>query len=146
MTDKDKEYINPETVARYEAGFNKFAKNGALPVLQIVPALEAAKEDYPEIDVFDALEIMGIKGEPITLEQFMDIIAILKDPEFIIDSFGILDTDKKGVIEEDELRSIIRKNAPNLKGREIEDIIEKPQATTNGKVNYKNFVHYWSEQ
>ena len=39
------EYVNPETIARYEAGFNKFAKNGTLPVLQIVPALEAAKED-----------------------------------------------------------------------------------------------------
>ena len=33
------DYINPETIARYEAGFNKFAKNGALPVLQIVQAL-----------------------------------------------------------------------------------------------------------
>ena len=30
---------NPETLARYEDGFNKYAKNGALPVLQIVDAL-----------------------------------------------------------------------------------------------------------
>ena len=66
------EYVNPETIARYEAGFNKFAKNGALPVLQIVPALEEAKEDYTQDDVFDALEIMGIKEEPLKIEQFMD--------------------------------------------------------------------------
>ena len=140
------EYVNPETIARYEAGFNKFAKNGTLPVLQIVPALEAAKEDYSQDDVFDALEIMGIKDEPINLEQFMDLIGIMKDPETIIDAFSIFDTDKRGVIDEDELRSMLRKYAPDLKGKEIEEILEKPNVTTNGKVNYKSFVQYWMDQ
>ena len=140
------EYVNPETIARYEAGFNKFAKNGSLPVLQIVPALEAAKEDYTQDDVFDALEIMGIKGDPINLEQFMDLIGIMKDPETIIDAFSIFDTDKRGVIDEDELRSMLRKYAPDLKGKEIEEILEKPNVTTNGKVNYKSFVQYWMDQ
>ena len=140
------EYVNPETIARYEAGFKQFAKNGTLPVLQIVPALEAAKEDYSQDDVFDALEIMGIKDEPINLEQFMDLIGIMKDPETIIDAFSIFDTDKRGVIDEDELRSMLRKYAPDLKGKEIEEILEKPNVTTNGKVNYKSFVQYWMDQ
>ena len=140
------EYVNPETIARYEAGFNKFAKNGALPVLQIVPALEEAKEDYTQDDVFDALEIMGIKDEPLKIDQFMDLIGIMKDPETIIDAFSVFDTDKRGVIDEDELRSILRKYAPDLKGKEIEEILEKPNVTTNGKVNYKAFVTFWSEQ
>ena len=140
------DYVNPETVKRYENGFNKFAKNGALPVLSIVQALEAAKEDFTEDDVFDALEVMGIKGEPISLEQFTDLIGIMKDPETIIDAFSIFDTDRKGVIDEDELRSMLRKYAPNLKGKEIEEILEKPNVTTNGKVNYKSFVQYWMDQ
>ena len=140
------EYVNPETIARYESAFNKYAKNGALPFLQIVPALEAAKEEYTQDDVFDALEIMGIKDEPITMEQFMDLIGIMKDPETIIDAFSVFDTDKRGVIDEDELRSILRKYAPDLKGKEIEEILEKPNVTTNGKVNYKAFVSYWTEQ
>ena len=140
------EYINLETIARYEAGFNKFAKNGALPVLQIVQALEASKEDYTQDDVVDALEVMGIKDEPISIDQFMDLIGIMKDPETIIDAFSVFDTDKRGVIDEDELRSILRKYAPDLKGKEIEEILEKPNVTTNGKVNYKAFVTFWSEQ
>ena len=140
------EYVNPETIARYEAGFNKFAKNGTLPVLQIVQALEAAKEDYTQDDVVDALEVMGIKDEPITVDQFMDLIGIMKDPETIIDAFSVFDTDKRGVIDEDELRAILRKYAPDLKGKEIEEILEKPNVTTNGKVNYKSFVQYWMDQ
>ena len=140
------DYVNPETIARYEAGFNKFAKNGALPVLQIVQALEAAKEEYTQDDVVDALEVMGIKDEPITTEQFVDIISIMKDPETIIDAFAVFDTDKRGVIDEDELRGIMRKFAPNLKGKEIEEILEKPNVTTNGKVNYKAFVQFWADQ
>ena len=78
------EYVNPETIARYEAGFNKFAKNGTLPVLQIVPALEAAKEDFTQDDVVDALEVMRVKDEPISIEQFMDLIGIMKDPELLL--------------------------------------------------------------
>ena len=140
------EYINPETIARYESGFNKFAKNGSLPVLEIVPALEAAKEEYTQDDVVDALEVMGIKDEPISMDQFLDLISIMKDPETIIDAFSVFDTDKRGVIDEDELRSILRKYAPNLKGKEIEEILEKPNVTSNGKVNYKAFVSFWSEQ
>jgi len=137
---------NPETMARYENGFNKYAKGGKLDVLQIVDALEAAKEDYTEDDVVDALEVMGIKGEPITLDQFLDLIQIMKDPETIIDAFALFDVDKRGVIDEDELRTMLRKYAPDLKGKEIEEILEKPNVTTNGKVNYKAFVQYWSEQ
>jgi Ca2+-binding EF-hand superfamily protein len=137
---------NPETIARYENGFNKYAKGGKLDVLQIVDALEAAKEDYTEDDVVDALEVMGIKGEPISLDQFMDLIQIMKDPETIIDAFALFDVDKRGVIDEDELRTMLRKYAPDLKGKEIEEILEKPNVTTNGKVNYKAFVQYWSDQ
>ena len=140
------EYINPETITRYESGFNKFAKNGSLPVLEIVPALEAAKEEYTQDDVVDALEVMGIKDEPISMDQFLDLISIMKDPETIIDAFSVFDTDKRGVIDEDELRSILRKYAPDLKGKEIEEILEKPNVTSNGKVNYKAFVSFWSEQ
>ena len=141
-----KDNINPETVARYEAGFNKFAKNGSLPVLSIVDALEAAKEDFTEDDVVDALEVMGIKGEPISVDQFFDLIAIMKDPETSIDAFALFDVDKRGVIDEDELRSMLRKYAPDLKGKEIEEILEKPNVTTNGKINYKAFVQFWAEQ
>ena len=140
------DYVNPETVERYKSAYNQYARNGQLAVLDIVSALEAAKEDYTEDDVFDALEVMGIKDDPLTLEQFTDLIGILKDPETIIDAFSILDTDRKGVIDEDELRTILRKYAPELKGKEIEEILEKPNVTTNGKVNYKAFVQYWVDQ
>ena len=140
------DYINPETISRYENSFNKFAKSGKLNVLDISKALEEAKEDFNQDDIFDALEVMGIKGEPITNEQYVDLINIMKDPETIIDAFAVLDTDKRGVIEEDEFRTILRKFAPNLKGKEIEEILEKPNVTKNGKINYKSFVQFWTEQ
>ncbi len=138
--------VNPETIARYEKGFNKYAKGGKLNVLDIISALEEAKEDFSEDDIFDALEVMGIKDEPLSIDQFKDLIGIIKDPETIIDAFSVLDIDRKGVIEEDELRTILRKYAPSLKGKEIEEILEKPNVTTNGKVNYKAFVQYWINQ
>ena len=140
------DYVNPETQARYESAFNRYERSGKLPVLSVVEALEYAKEEYTEDDVFDALEVMGIKDEPLSLEQFMDLIGILKDPETIIDAFSVFDTDRRGVIDEDQLRNILRKFAPDLKGKEIEEILEKPNVSSNGKVNYKAFVQYWTDQ
>ena len=140
------DYQNPETTQRYANGFNRYAKNGKLDVLDIVGALEEAKEDFTEDDVVDALEVMGIKDEPLSSEQFFDLIGILKDPETIIDAFSVLDNERRGVIDEDDLRTILRKYAPDLKGKEIEEILEKPNVTSNGKVNYKAFVQYWSDQ
>ena len=140
------DYVNPETISRYERGFNKYAKSGKLNVLDITKALEEAKEDFNQDDIFDALEVMGIKNEPISTDQFFDLISIMKDPETIIDAFSIFDTEKRGVIDEDELRTILRKYAPDLKGKEIEEILEKPNVTKNGKVNYKAFVQFWAEQ
>ena len=140
------DYVNPETVERYKSAFEQYARSGKLAVLDIVSALEAGKEDYTEDDVFDALEVMGIKDEPLSIDQFKDLIGIIKDPETIIDAFSVLDIDRKGVIDEDELRTILRKYAPELKGKEIEEILEKPNVTTNGKVNYKAFVQYWINQ
>ena len=138
--------MNPETLERYKKSFNRYAKEDKLDVLDIVPALKDAKEDYVDDDIYDALEVMGIKDEPLTFEQFLDLIGILKDPETIIDAFTVFDPDKKGVINEDELRTILRQYAPSLKGREIEEILEKPDVTSNGKVNYKAFVQYWMDQ
>ena len=67
------DYVNPETISRYERGFNKYAKSGKLNVLDITKALEEAKEDFNQDDVFDALEVMGIKDEPISTDQFFDL-------------------------------------------------------------------------
>lgn len=142
-----KDDVNPETIARYEAGFNKVAKNGKLDVLEILDALDVAKEsNYNEDDIVDALEVMGIKNQPLSKEQFMDLIGILKDPETIIDAFTVFDPEKKGLISEEEVRNMLHKYAPDLKGKEVEDIIERPNVSSNAKINYKAFVEYWAEQ
>ena len=56
--------------------------------------------------------------------QLWDLNDIMKDPETIIDVFSIFATDRKGVIDEDELRSMLRIYVPGRKGKEIEEILE----------------------
>ena len=106
--------------------------------------LQKLPKNFTEDDVFDALEFMGIKGEPLTIDQFMDLFDIMKDPEMIIDAFSIFDTDRKGFNEEGELSSMLRKYSPGFKGKRIEKIREKKNLTTNGLVNYNIFIHYWA--
>ena len=60
----------------------------------------------------------------------MDLIGIMKEPEKIIDAFPLFDSNKRGIIDEDELRSILRKYAPHLIEKEIEEILEKPNVTS----------------
>ena len=83
---------------------------------------------------------MGMKGQQLIFEQFMDLISFMKNLETIIDAFSIFYTDRKGNIDEDELRSIQRKYTATHKGKEIKKILEKSNVTFNGKNNYKTFV------
>lgn len=139
--------FSQETIDRYAAAYKKYAPDGELLIKDILNALIEAKEDnYTDDDIVDALLVMGNKGDPITCEQFIDLIGVLKDPETILDSFRLFDKEKKGTIDEDDLRVILRKYAPGLKGKEIEEILEKPGTTSNGQVNYTDFVSYWAEQ
>lgn len=141
------DYVNPETEARYENAFKQYAKGGKLDVLDILDCLKEAKEEnYTFDDVVDALEVMRIKNEPLSSDQFKDLIGILKDPETIIDAFKVFDPEEKGVVIEHEIRGWLHTYAPDLKGKEIEDVLERPQATKEGATNYQTFVDYWSTQ
>jgi len=53
-------------------------------------------------------------------------MQIMKGPETIIYAFALFDTDKRGVIveDEDELRTMLIKYALVLQGKEIEEILE----------------------
>ena len=76
----------------------------------------------------------------------MDLIGIMKEPEKIIDAFPLFDSNKRGIIDEDELRSILRKYAPHLKEKEIEEILEKPNVTSISlllELQY-HFIYYLS--
>ena len=41
---------------------------------------------------------------------------------------------------------MLRKYVPGLEEKAFEEILEKPNITTYGKVNYKSFVQYWMDQ
>ena len=111
----------------------------------IIEAVQEAKEDYTEDDIIDGLDIMQVKGNTITLDQFIDLMFCLKDPATVEDAFRFFDKDGKGAIEEETFRTMLRKYAPELKGKEIEEIIEKANASNNGKLNYAAFVDYWAK-
>ena len=140
----NKNDMNPETLERWKQGYLSAAKGNKLEVGAIIDAVTNAGEELSDDDIIDALEMMGIKNTPLTLDQFIDLLLILREPESIIDAFKGIDKDGKGVIEEDDFRAILRKYAPDLKGKEIEDIIENAKASNNGKMNYTDFVHYWA--
>ena len=56
----------------------------------------------------------------------------MKDLQPNKEAFANFDTDRKGVIDEDELTSMLRKYAPGYKG-ENEEIFENPNIINNGK-------------
>ena len=137
--------LNPETLDRYKVAFNSVAKNGKLEVTRIIEAIEAANEDYTEDDICDALNIMGIDNTPLTFDQFVDLMLAFRDPNTIKEAFGVFDKNHKGTVEEDEVRALLRKFAPELKGKEIEEILERANASNNGKLNYDAFIDYWAK-
>lgn len=131
---------------RFKDGFNKYARSGKLDVKDVLPAIEAAgEEDYTDDDVVDGLQMMEILNEPLSYDDFVELLNLLKDPKTITNDFTIFDPDRKGTVEEDQVRNWMRQYS-RLPGKEIEDVFEKAAVTKDGALNYSSFVKYWSEQ
>ena len=141
---------NVEAMERYKKGFNEIAKGGKLNPDNIIEAVEASKEDYTEEDIYDALQLMGKQNEALDFDSFLELMNTMKDPNFVIDAFTVLDRDKRGTIQDEELRYVLENfgpiNGKNLTNDEIEEILNAGGYLKDGKINYKDFVYYWAEQ
>ena len=141
---------NVEAMERYKKGFNEIAKGGKLNPDNIIEAVEASKEDYTEEDIYDALQLMGKQNEALDFDSFLELMNTMKDPNFVIDAFTVLDRDKKGTVQDEELRYVLENfgpiNGKNLTNDEIEEILNAGGYLKDGKINYKDFVYYWAEQ
>jgi len=137
---------NIEAMERYKKGFNQISKGGKLDPDNIIDAVEASKEDYTEEDIYDALELMGKQNESLDFNSFLELMNTMKDPNFVIDAFTVLDRDKRGTIQDEELRYVLENFGSKLNENEIEEILNKGGYLKDGKLNYKDFVYYWAEQ
>ena len=141
---------NIEAMERYKKGFNLIAKGGKLNPENIIKAIEESKEDYTEEDIYDALEMMGKQNEFLDFDSFIELINTMKDPNFVVDAFTVLDRDKKGTVQDEELRYVLEnfgpENEKKLTNDEIEEILNAGGYLKDGKLNYKDFVYYWGEQ
>ena len=79
--------LNDEQIERYTRGFNSVAKGGKLNADSIIDAVEASKEDFTEGDIYDAEQQLGLSGEPLDLQGFLDFMKTMKDPNFVLDAF-----------------------------------------------------------
>ena len=137
---------NVEAMERYKKGFNQISKGGKLDPDNIIDAVEASKEDYTEEDIYDALQLMGKQNESLDFDSFLELMNTMKDPNFVIDAFTVLDRDKRGTIQDEELRYVLENFDSKLTENEIEEILNKGGYLKDGKLNYKDFVYYWAEQ
>ena len=138
--------LNDEQIERYTRGFNSVAKGGKLNGNSIIDAVEASKEDFTEGDIYDAEQQLGLTGEPLDLQGFLDFMKFMKDPNFVLDAFNTLDREKRGTIGDEELRYVLEEMGSNLTPEEIEEVINNGEYKNADKITYTNYVDYWVEQ
>ena len=138
--------LNDEQVERYTRGFNSVAKGGKLNADSIIDAVEASKEDFTEGDIYDAEQQLGLSGEPLDLQGFLDFMKTMKDPNFVLDAFNTLDREKRGTIGDEELRYVLEEMGSNLKPEEIEEVVNNGEYKNGDKIAYTSYVDYWVEQ
>ena len=138
--------LNDEQIERYTRGFNSVAKGGKLNADSIIDAVEASKEDFTEGDIYDAEQQLGLSGEPLDLQGFLDFMKTMKDPNFVLDAFNTLDREKRGTIGDEELRYVLEEMGSNLKPEEIDEVINNGAYKSGDKITYNSYVDYWVEQ
>ena len=127
--------LNDEQIERYTRGFNSVAKGGKLNADSIIDAVEASKEDFTEGDIYDAEQQLGLSGEPLDLQGFLDFM-----------NFNTLDREKRGTIGDEELRYVLEEMGSNLKPEEIEEVVNNGEYKNGDKITYTSYVDYWVEQ
>ena len=138
--------LNDEQIERYTRGFNSVAKGGKLNADSIIDAVEASKEDFTEGDIYDAEQQLGLSGEPLDLQGFLDFMKTMKDPNFVLDAFNTLDREKRGTIGDEELRYVLEEMGSNLKPEEIDEVVNNGEYKNGDKITYTTYVDYWVEQ
>ena len=138
--------LNDEQLERYTRGFNSVAKGGKLNADSIIDAVEASKEDFTEGDIYDAEQQLGLSGEPLDLQGFLDFMKTMKDPNFVLDAFNTLDREKRGTIGDEELRYVLEEMGSNLKPEEIDEVVNNGEYKNGDKITYTTYVDYWVEQ
>ena len=138
--------LNDEQIERYTRGFNSVAKGNKLNPDLLLDAVEASKEDFTEGDIYDAEQQLGLSGEPLDLQGFLDFMKFMKDPNFVLDAFNTLDREKRGTIGDEELRYVLEEMGSNLTPEEIEEVVNNGEYKNGDKITYTSYVDYWVEQ
>lgn len=141
--------LSSKEIARFKDAFNKVdkKKTGSIPVAKLNEVLEIAKEEIHDEDIEDALDEMGKTNDDVlTIDELIQFINIINDPQSIIDAFQLFDKDKNGYISIDEFKTILQMVQSNFNQKEIKEIFDMTDASKDGKIDYREFVTFWNNQ
>ena len=142
--------LNEIQIERYNKAFNYVdkKKTGSVPVNQISNLLSAAKEDdFEEEDINDTLDVLGKSNEDtLTAEEFVQFMTELYNPNNIVETFRLFDTDNNGYISVDEFKYILKMVDSPLVDKDVKEIFAHFDVSKDGKIDYKEFVAFWNSQ
>ena len=142
--------LNEIQIQRYQKAFDYVdrKKTGEVPVSQIENLLSVAKEeDFDQDDINEALDKMGKGNEDtLTLEEFIQFMTELNNPNNIVEAFRLFDADNNGYISIDEFKYILKMVDSPLSDKDVKEIFDTFDVSRDGKIDYKEFVAFWNSQ
>ena len=142
--------LNEIQIQRYQKAFDYVdkKKTGEIPVSQIGNLLSVAKEeDFDQDDINEALDKMGKGNEDtLTSEEFLQFMTELNNPNNIVDAFRLFDADNNGYISIDEFKYILKMVDSPLSDKDVKEIFDTFDVSSDGKIDYKEFAAFWNSQ
>ena len=142
--------LNEIQIQRYQNAFDYVDKKkaGEVPVSQIGNLLSVAKEeDFDQDDINEALDKMGKGNEDtLTSEEFLQFMTELNNPNNIVDAFRLFDADNNGYISIDEFKYILKMVDSPLSDKDVKEIFDTFDVSSDGKIDYKEFAAFWNSQ
>lgn len=95
-----------------------------------------------EADIKKVLKKVGAK-DTITFDDFLEIMSHkfkMVDPEQLVSSLKVFDKENNGKIAVAELKHILTKMGESLSDRDVREVLEDADVSSDGFIKYEKFI------
>eukprot|EP00092_Neocalanus_flemingeri_P009563 GFUD01010292.1.p1 GENE.GFUD01010292.1~~GFUD01010292.1.p1 ORF type:complete len:147 (+),score=53.06 GFUD01010292.1:58-498(+) len=137
--------LNEEQIADFREAFMLFDKKveGIITIKELGAVMRSLGQNPTEAELQDMINEVDIdENGTIKFAEFLTMMARkIKNTNWFLETFRVLDEDEDGFISAAELRLVMTNLGGKLTDEEVDDMIREADINKDGQVDYEEFVN-----
>ncbi|XP_062067424.1 calmodulin-like protein 3 [Lepus europaeus] len=147
------EELSPEQVAEFKQAFSRFDKNGdgTINIEELGAVMQLLGKKLSEEELKALIARVDKDGDgAISFQEFLaEMVRMMKgggSEQDLREAFRAFDLNGDGHISVEELKQVMSKLGEKLSHEELNAMIQEADTDKDGKVNYEEFMHIFTQK